>query len=211
MPEITEAEFFDRLERAFDPHVERPLVDTQALCFGPTDEQVNRRYDAILDQLDDLDNLEPYTPIPIFTEADFEDVEKLPIQRPYTPRYDRLFLKRVALEEELANLDSGSAPYHEAMAELARVMGKIKTELERSTDDVFREREGIDEWRATTGKDEFNASRRDREEANQMTPKEVLAVETPEEKKERLRKRDSELKRNKRAILKAKALRQAGG
>lgn len=42
-------------------------------------------------------------------------------------------------------------------------------------------------------------SRRDREEPNLMTSKSVLANETPEAKKERVRKRDTELKRKKRA------------
>ena len=90
------------------------------------------------------------------------------------------------------------------MAELAEVNRRIKIELERSTDDTYRKRERIDEYKLTIGKDERNASRRDRPEANVMTPKEVLAAETPDEKVKRLRERKKETQALRRQKKKAK-------
>ena len=89
------------------------------------------------------------------------------------------------------------------MAELAEVKRRIKIELERAIDDTYRERERIDEYKLTTGKDERNASRRVRSEANVMTPKEVLAAETPEEKAKRIHERKMERQAQRRAEKRA--------
>lgn len=205
MPDLTDAEFQERLDRAFDPHNVRPLADAPGIDIG-----VNRYgelLEAALAALSDPDNLEDYFPAPVFTESEMEqaraEADIQPITPDYVSRYDRAIERRIELEDELSTLDRESPRYSEAMSELAEVHKRINTELERATDDIYRERQRIDEYRATTGREEFNASRRDRAEPNVMTPKEVLAAETPEEKKERLRKRDSELKRKKRAIRKA--------
>lgn len=201
MNDITEAEFYDRCDRAFDPHACRSLIAPDEISLGPTDDQWRARNDAIIAQLDDLDSIVPYAPT--FTDAEIEaaraECPATPIIPAYISRYDRQIKKRAALEAEIADLDSNAPRYHQAMSELVATRDRIKIELKRSTDDQFRERERIDEWKLTIGKDERNASRRNRPVANAMTPKEVLATETPEEKAARKRKRDTELKRIKRA------------
>jgi hypothetical protein len=210
MTDTTEAEFNDRLERAFDPLNRRSLIEPADLDLSFSGDAANA---AVLAQIDALMNDEDFPDAytsQAFTEDELDaaraECPAEPVSHAYTLRYDRQFKKRVTLEAEIADLDPTAPRYHEAMAELATTRGQIKIELERSTDDKFRERERIDEWRLTIGKDERNASRRNRPNANQMTPKEILAAETPAEKKERMRQRDTELKRQKRAAEKARGL-----
>tara|TARA_R110002049_G_scaffold10127_1_gene50163 strand:- start:126515 stop:127165 length:651 start_codon:yes stop_codon:yes gene_type:complete len=208
MSKMTEPEFYDRLDRASDPLTVRKLKDDDDLSCGGDG---SAKYDDVFSQLDSLskgdDAAISARPNRLFSDADYErvreDTPALKIVREYTPRYDRAFQELRALENKLAILTAETPEYHEAMAQLSKVKSRVKIELERSTDDRYRENERTDEWRATTGKEEFKASRRVRETANQMTPKEVLAAETPEEKNERIRKRGSELKAKKRAMKKA--------
>lgn len=210
MTDITEAEFNDRLERAFDPLNCRSLIEPADLDLGGSGDAANA---AVLAQINALMNDEDFPDVytsRAFTEDELAaaraECPAVPVSHAYTSRYDRQFKKRNALEAEIADLDPTAPRYHEAMAELAATRSQIKIELERSTDDKFRERERIDEWKLTIGKEERNASRRNRLDPNVMTPKEMLAAETPVEKKERIRQRDTELKRLKRAAEKARGL-----
>jgi hypothetical protein len=213
MPDITEDEFNDRMDRAFDPLNHRSLIESADLNLGGdgvgADAAVMAQIEALLNGDDSLVIFPPQG----FTEDELAaaraESPATPVTRAYTSRYDREFRKRVALDEEIAKLDPTAPRYHEAMADLAQTRDRMKTELERSTDDQFRERERIDEWKMTVGKDERNASRRSRPTANEMTPKEILAAETPTERKDRIRKRDSELKRQKRAAAR-QSLSQTG-
>lgn len=207
MPDISEDEFNERMERAFDPTARRSLIEPAHIDLGPTDDQRRDQLDAYMAQFDDLDALDYTAPAPIFTDEELDEVRAenpaTPVTPAYTSRYDRQFLKRIELDKELANLNTSAPRYHVAMAELAEVRRRIKIELDRSTDDTYRERERADEYKLTIGKDERNADRRDRPDANVMTPKEVLAAETPEEKKKREHQRRLELQRIRRAKGKA--------
>jgi hypothetical protein len=210
MSDITKAEFDDRVERAFDPINQRSLIDSPDLNLGGNGDAANA---AVLAQIDALMNDGDFPDVynsQAFTEDELDaaraECPAVPVTHAYTSRYDRQFKKRIALEAEIADLDPTALRYHEAMAELATTRDRIKIELERSTNDKFREHERIDEWKKTGGKDDRNASRRNRPKANKMTPKEILAAETPAEKIERKRQRDTELKRQKRAAEKAKGL-----
>lgn len=206
MTDLTQAEFYDRCERAFDPHVRCSLVEPADLNAGGHGQAANAailaRMDALLrgDALPDAPALLSYTEAEL--EAAHAENAATPIIPAYTSRYDRQIKKRTALEKELADLTPDTPRYHEAMADLAETKKRIKIELDRSTDDKFRELERVDEYKLTIGKDERNTSRRKRPVANAMTPKEVLAAETPEEKKARLLKRDAERKRLSRAKAK---------
>ena len=198
-------EFEDRMDRAFDPQTCHSLSDSGEISWGGDGGKA-----AILAAIDALANDEDIPdlhPGQRFTDEELEairaDHPATPIVHGYTSRYDRQFKKRAPLEQELATLTPEEPRYHEVMAELAEVNRRIKIELERSTDDTYRKRERIDEYKLTIGKDERNASRRDRPEANVMTPKEVLAAETPDEKVKRLRERKKETQALRRAKKKA--------
>lgn len=209
MHDLTEDEFRDRLEQLFDPLVVRPISDDASeLDLGATNDDLEAEFLAMLN---DLDNLQP-PPRPLYTEADYEairaDLEILRDEPAYISRYDRLFRARNEIEKNLAELDQDHPEYHSEMARLADLNVRIRTALKRAQDDHFREYERIDEWRLTH-KEEYNASRRVRKRPNKMTPKDVLASETSEQKKERLRQRDRELKAEKRARMRAQC-REAG-
>lgn len=198
-------EFEDRMDRAFDPQTRHSLSDSGEISWGGDGGK-----DAILAAMDALANNEDIPdlrPGPRFNDEELEairaDHPATPIVHGYTSRYDRQFKKRAPLEQELATLTPEEPRYHKVMAELAEVNRRIKIELERSTDDTYRKLERIDEYKLTIGKDERNASRRDRPEANVMTPKEVLAAETPDEKVKRLRERKKETQALRRAKKKA--------
>ena len=198
-------EFEDRMERAFDPHTRHSLIDRGEISTGG-----NSGLDALMASLDALANDEDIPDAdtgPIFTEEEFEAARAenpaTPVIRAYTSRYGRQIKKRVALDAEIEKLDPNLPRYHEAMAELAEVKRRIKIELDRSTDDTYRERERADEYKLTIGKDERNTDRRKRPYANVMTAKAVLAAETPDEKKAREHKRRLELQNIRRAKAKA--------
>lgn len=198
-------EFEDRIDRAFDPQTRNSLSDSGEISCGGDGGK-----DAILAAMDALANNEDIPdlrPGPRFNDEELEairaDHPATPIVHGYTSRYDRHFKKRAPLEQELATLTPDEPRYHEVMAELAEVNRRIKIELERSTDDTYRKLERIDEYKLTIGKDERNVSRRDRPEANVMTPKEVLAAETPNEKAKRVHKRKLENQALRRAKKKA--------
>jgi hypothetical protein len=195
---MTETEFNERRDRAFDPaYKPEPIEQTPS-------GHLNSSHIEVLAALDDLENFKVLDPIaPLFSLDDLEAVraeaEVVPVIYEYVSRYDRAFIQVRELEAELENANEGSARYHEVMGQLASAKGRMKIELQNSTDDNFRKFEVNDEWKLTTGKQERNQSRRDREEPNQMTSKEVLANETPEEKKERMRTDNTERKRKERA------------
>ena len=198
-------EFEDRLDRAFDPHTRHSLSDRVDISTGG--DGGKGAVFAALQALANDEDIPDMRPGARFTDEELEaaraDNPATPVIPAYTSRYDSQIKKRVALEGELTSLTPDEARFHEVMGELAEVKRRIKTELERATDDTYRERERIDEYKLTIGKDERNIGRRDRPEANVMTPKEVLAAETPEEKKERLHKRRLELQALRRAKTKA--------
>ena len=202
---LRQREFEDRMDRAFDPQTRHSLSDRGEISCGGDGGK-----DAILAAMDALVNDEDIPdlhPGPRFTDEELEairaDHPATPIVHGYTSRYDRQFKKRALLEQELTTLTPEDPRYHVVMAELAEVNRKVKIELERSTDDTYRKLERIDEYKLTIGKDERKASRRDRPEANVMTPKEVLAAETPNEKAKRLRERKKKTQALRRAKKKA--------
>jgi hypothetical protein len=205
MPDCSEDEFNERLDRAFDPENHTTSVKQTFVDGGPKDDQDS---DETTDQLDDLENVIALIPIPILDSlaeinAARDEAEVIPVLKDYICRYDRQYLKVKSLEEELSGLTAGSERHHSTTSELAEAKQKLKTESKNATDNKFREREEIDEWRATSGRGERNESRRDRAEPNQMTPKHVLTNETPEETKDRVRKANTDQKRKSRAKKKA--------
>ncbi|MFG6562581.1 hypothetical protein ACGYLI_00050 [Sulfitobacter sp. 1A13421] len=198
-------EFEDRMERAFDPHTRHSLTDRGEISMGG-DGGMSALF-AALGALENDEDIPDMRPGPRFNDEELEAIRAehpaIQIERDYTSRYDRQFKKRVALENELPTHSPEEPRYHEVMAELAEVKRRIKIELERAIDDTYRERERIDEYKLTAGKDERNASRRVRSEANVMTPKEVLAAETPEEKAKRIHERKMERQAQRRAERRA--------
>jgi len=198
-------EFEERIDRAFDPQTRHSLSDSGEISTGG--DGGKGALFAALDALANDEEIPDMRPGPRFTDEELDAIRAerpaIPIVHGYTSRYDRQFKKRAPLEEELATLTPEEPRYHEAMAEFAEVNRRIKIELERSTDDKYREHERIDEYKATIGKDQRNTSRRVRSEANVMTPKEVLAAETPEEKAKRIHERKMELQAQRRAEKRA--------
>lgn len=205
MTKITQDEFYDRQEYCFSTDSGRPLIDNIEDNYGLTAEQRDAEIEGYMRQFDDLDNLTlAKPPAPSWNEADLEGVEIIRIER-HNTRYDRVYIECRELDNLLTGLDANSDEYGAGMSKLADAKRRLAIEGERSTDDVYRKFEEIDEWRATVGKEDYNASRRVSEQPNQMTPKDVLAVETPEQKKERLRQRNNELARQRHAKVKGKA------
>lgn len=136
-----------------------------------------------------------------FSPEDCTPSEIIPNEPKYASRYDKLFSTRVALEKKIAAADPAKPHMlHIYIRLLENVEAKISVELERSTDDDWRKLYAIDEWRRGEGRDEYNASRRKvRPEPNVMTPKDVLAIETPEERQARVRAIKAASERRRRA------------
>lgn len=190
---IDEAKFRDRLDCLFDPNQYRALSDRGEVNIGGENFE-----EAILAAMENLDELPEYQPRRVFDAEDYEGIEVTPIVPDYVSRYDRAFAERRRLTVALENLTPADDLYHPTMAKLAEAEKRYRAELANSTDDQHRDREKIDEWKATTGREDYNTSRRNRTEPNKMTPKATLESETPEQKKDRLRARDSERKRERR-------------
>lgn len=215
----------ERFRRNFDDLFGAgPQAPAHDLCASDRQEtraHQSRLAGAVLAELDDL----ALTERPISRdEAELAEVELIaggllpeplpeivtevespePIERNYTSPYDRLIAERVKLVERQKSSRAHSESAQAVIAaQLDRTNERIRIELEREGDDGWRKRRGVDAWRAGPGREEYNASRRKRAKPNKMTPKEILASETPEEKKARLRRADAERKRRARAAAKA--------
>ena len=87
------------------------------------------------------------------------ELEPVP-SSPLTRAYDKLFLRRRAVEAALERLTPTDPRSALLRAELEALGRKIRTELDRGTDDDWRERRATDYWRETEGRDEYNRSRR---------------------------------------------------
>ncbi|RYH04417.1 hypothetical protein EU805_03335 [Salipiger sp. IMCC34102] len=122
-------------------------------------------------------------------------------EQPKLSRYDRAFLKKTTLQtkfDEEADLQKKQL----IGLQLSKAIEVWKTELKRGTDDIWRARDRIDEWRSGAGRSERNSSRRKvRAKPNIMTPKAVLSSETVEQRHERERLADTARKRLARASL----------
>ena len=138
MRQITDAELEDRLERAADPNHIRKLTDDSDLDLGGNRQE--KEIADILRALDDPDLVAPTRRPFAFDPADLEDVEIIPTSRDYVSPYDRAFRDRVELETALEGLVANSDEYHAIMGQLADVKNRIRIELERSTDETFRQR-----------------------------------------------------------------------
>jgi hypothetical protein len=209
MTKITKSDFEDRLERCFNPENAPKLFDNSNDDYNSTAEQEDYGLTAEQETVDlddwirEINSLAPAKPLNIvWTEDDLKDVEIIQVARHKT-RYDLVFNERCELDDLLLGLDPNSDEYGVAMSRLADVKRRMAIEIKRSTDDIYRKYEQVNKWRATEGKDDYNTSRRVSDQPNQMTPKEVLATERPEQKQERLRLRNNQLARQRHAKGKA--------
>ncbi|MEQ8899274.1 MAG: hypothetical protein RID23_19505 [Roseovarius sp.] len=157
------------------------------LSFGPSDEELAARNQAMLDRIDNLfDDREADQPrvatSPAPLDEDDEEVEIIRHEPSTITPYDKAFAEVRRLEAELDSLERGSDEYRRVMSDLARARGRLKLETDRGKSDSWRWRRKVDEWRKDEGHEKYNASRRTRGKPNHMTPKEVLDAMTPEER-----------------------------
>jgi hypothetical protein len=132
--------------------------------------------------------------LPVLLSGPTSDDDEITAWRIVEPKwvspYDKAFLALHNAEARLEALPADDAHYHErqkALLPLSRAKAEYRLELERSTDDAWRERRRIDEERFYgVGTEERNAARRSRVQPNTMTPKEVLAAESDAERQARI-------------------------
>jgi hypothetical protein len=190
------------------PNVEQALI-LEALAhlddpdFSPSDYQFGQvETVSLVDQSGERQRLpvrpEGWTPGPGEEEITAWRIEKEPTRM---SRYDRAFVKKRTLQSKY----DAEADLHKKQLiglQLAKAKKVLATELERGADETWRERDRIDEWRAGAGRDERNTSRRNvRIKPNLMTPKSILASETPEQREQRERATDKTRKKEARAAL----------
>ena len=93
----------------------------------------------------------------------------------YLSRFDKAM---IALRKAEAAFEAESDPEKQRL--IALRLPKLRDEYrlwhERGANDMWREKERVAEWRATTGKDTYNASRRKRETPNVTTTEPVTPV-----------------------------------
>ncbi len=111
-------------------------------------------------------------------EPTYERIDDAPALTPYDKARQRL-KEAEAMRDAV---EPGSDEYHRAMADLAKANQIFKAEQSRATDEGWRKRRATDEWRAGEGRNEYNASRRDKDRPNTMIPKAVLDAMTPDER-----------------------------
>lgn len=131
-------------------------------------------------------------------EPTYERVDDAPALTPYDKA--RQAVTDAEILRDVA--EPGSDEYHRAMADLAEKKRAFKVEQERATDPTYRKRRATDEWRAGLGRDEYNASRRDKERPNTMTPKDVLNAMTPEERAQHVKDQKADSANRARATMK---------
>lgn len=183
LPQISEAEFNDRLDAFF---FGRPMPIPTTLRIGPTDAEIAARETVALDALraknggpsiDPLDELEaligsspqPTSPL---TQAEADEI-RATIEYVDMPSRPTPFgraaaaLREAEVERDAAAPDSPE--HHAALAKVASAKARYKQELQRSLDDGFRQLRAIDEYRMTDeGREERNRGlRKKREEPNQ--------------------------------------------
>ncbi|RBP86334.1 hypothetical protein DFO80_12017 [Rhodobacter sp. 140A] len=98
-----------------------------------------------------------------FQIPDFDDPDVIREEIKLT-RYDKARAKLRALEEKRTALPADCAPAKIAVIE--KQIESAREAVKAAEGDVARLRDGIDEWRAGAGRDEYNASRRARSEPN---------------------------------------------
>lgn len=203
-PPHEKADFERRLDSFFSGEP-LPPADTDELSLGASTEEQQRRAEAELDAalalLDDDAEI-PAEPnagrmvAPLWTPEELAagDYEVIRHEGALTP-YDRAFVEVRRLEEERLAVEPGSDAERQVIGDLAQAKGRLKLETKRSTDDTWRQRRTVDEWRRGIGRDEYNASRRKvRTRPNRMTPKDVLAAMTPEEREQHKKAKDADRK-----------------
>ncbi|OWU84470.1 hypothetical protein ATO6_12315 [Oceanicola sp. 22II-s10i] len=95
--------------------------------------------------------------------------------------YERAFLRVREAERNAAQTGEDIAQ------ERIAAQRQLELEDERATDETWRGRRNVDQWRAEGGRDQYNAGRR-KVRAAANTSKEVLAAMSPEERQEHIRK-----------------------
>lgn len=98
-----------------------------------------------------------------FTDPDPNDPDVI-FEEIKLTRYDKARAKLRDLEEKRAALPADCAPAKIAVIE--KQIESAREAVKAAEGDVARLRDGIDEWRAGAGRDEYNASRRARPEPN---------------------------------------------
>jgi len=140
------------------------------LPYGIQDAEPLRADERLLAELDAIGNdaAEPtLTPEPVqpkpepkgfgFQTPDFDDPDVIREEVKLT-RYDKARDKLRNLEEKRAALPADCAPAKIAIIE--EQIKRAREAVKAAEGDVARMRDGIDEWRAGAGRDEYNASRR---------------------------------------------------
>lgn len=121
------------------------------------------------------------------------EAERIYEEPAYKSRYDRIFVKTRKLEAEWKDLQDDPTATPEQKSELSAKVAaarlQLKKELKRGLDDVARRHEAIDEWRATVGREQYNAGRR----KTRTTPNERLMHLTKEEKAQRKKDQSAEI------------------
>ncbi|WP_377191021.1 hypothetical protein [Ruegeria meonggei] len=163
-----------------------PTSPQDDLTVGISDEahaeRQSARIEAALSKLDDLDQTDEQTasvPPVRAVEASHDRID----HKPRLTRYDKARSAETEALVQAAKSEQGSDAYHQAMSDAATARSKRKTEESRDADPVGRNQNETDRWRAEEGRPTYNASRRSRERPNDMTPQEVLAAMTPEQRK----------------------------
>lgn len=129
--------------------------------YAPNEDRLRAELDAIGNDASAVPQTpEPVKPVPVgfgFQTPDFDDPDVIREEVKLT-RYDKARAKLRNLEEKRAAL-----PADCVSAKIAIIEEQIKRAREAvkaAEGDVARMRDGIDEWRAGAGRDEYNASRR---------------------------------------------------
>jgi hypothetical protein len=186
----SKAKFDQNFERAFGPNSSQ-VSDFEKSDDAPSMSGADAALLAELDAIGTPDNLNVcFVRKLLWTTDDLlEDYEKTPVARKYQTPYESAFIARNDLEaklEALSEIDSIERAIVVQKLQSANVTLRIARD--RSTDDVFRKRWSIDEYRADAGRAERNTGRR----KVRVEPNADLSATSDEERKARLRAQKAE-------------------